>query len=365
MKDLDLFRGKRVLVTGDTGFKGSWLSCWLRLLGADVVGYALPAGTQDLFRLLSLDRKIHHVNGDIRDGTAFHKVCRRFKPEFLFHLAAQSLVRVSHEDPKRTFDVNVGGSVNVLEAARRSPSLRALIYVTSDKCYENKEWVWGYRERDRLGGRDPYSASKAAAEMVFAGYRESFFRERPRFGLASVRAGNVIGGGDWSADRLIPDCVRALLRGRPIVLRNPSSTRPWQHVLDPLYGYLLLASRLHARPGNYSGSWNFGPREDAARTVRQVAERVVACWGTGRIQVKADKLAPQEANWLHLNCDKAHLRLGWRPRWDFERAVTETVRWYRDTARRSPAAAPSNEPGRPLAAALAERQIREYTESRP
>lgn len=330
---LALFRGTRVFVTGDTGFKGSWLSLWLHLLGADVVGYALPPSEgQRHFKLLNLNRKIHHINGDIRDLTLLKKETGRFRPTFLFHLAAQSLVRRSYDDPKTTFETNIGGSMNVLEAARATPSLRSLVYVTSDKCYKNKEWVWGYRENDELGGGDPYSVSKAAAELVFSCYRDSFFVNRPRFGMASVRAGNVIGGGDGSPDRIVPDCVRALQKKRPIVLRYPQATRPWQHVLDPLYGYLLLATRLFAAPNDFSGSWNFGPREESSRSVKDLAETIVRFWGGGQIRVAPVKSPLHEASFLTLNCEKAHKHLGWFPRWDFDRSVRETVSWYREDA---------------------------------
>jgi CDP-glucose 4,6-dehydratase len=327
---LAVFRGKRVLVIGDTGFKGSWLSLWLDLLGADVVGYSLPNRSRDAhYNRLALGKVIHHVDGDIRDLRALTKVFQRFHPQLVFHLAAQALTRLSYEDPKRTFDVNVGGSVNVLEAARSTPSLRSLIYATSDKCYRNKEWTWGYRENDELGGADPYSASKAAAELVFAAYLESFFKARTKLGIASVRAGNVIGGGDWAADRIVPDCMRALRSNRPITLRHPAATRPWQHVLDPLYGYLLLAARLYREPMAYRGSWNFGPHPESSRTVKILADAVVSNWGKGTVRAKPAAPTAHEASLLFLNCDKARKDLGWQTRWEFERAVAETVRWYR------------------------------------
>ena len=327
---LTAFRGKRVIVTGDTGFKGSWLALWLRELGAEVVGYALPPEREsDHFNVLGLDRLIRHVDGDIRDLKLLREVFREFQPEFLFHLAAQPLVRLSYEDPKVTFDTNVGGSVNVLEAARSTASLRSMIYVTSDKCYKNKEWVWGYRESDELGGHDPYSASKAAAELVFAAYVSSYFANRTGFGAASVRAGNVIGGGDWAADRIVPDAIRALQGGAPVVLRNPLSTRPWQHVLEPLSGYLLLAARLYRTPKEYSGAWNFGPRNESIRTVKDLADAIIGSWGTGEIRADIQEGRPHEAQLLHLACEKAHHFLGWYPRWDFHRAVVETVRWYK------------------------------------
>jgi CDP-glucose 4,6-dehydratase len=347
-----LFRGKRILVTGDTGFKGSWLCLWLHELGAEVAGYALPPERDnDHFQQLGLDGMIRHVTGDIRDAGSLTRLCREFQPEFLFHLAAQSLVRTSYEDPKATFDTNVAGSVNVLEAVRATPSLRSVIYVTSDKCYRNREWLWGYRENDELGGHDPYSASKAAAEVVFSSYVDSFFSKCVGLGAASVRAGNVIGGGDWAQDRIIPDCIRALLDRQPVKVRNPVATRPWQHVLEPLSGYLLTAAKLYHQPKEFSGAWNFGPPDDSIRTVRELAEKVVACWGDGTVQVAPETDAPHEATLLHLNCDKAHHLLRWSPRWDFARAVSETVDWYRSAS--------AGEPVRELS----RRQIHEYMES--
>lgn len=327
---LSVFRGKRVLVTGDTGFKGSWLSLWLHDLGADVMGYALPPRQDDdHYHLLGLGDLIHHVDGDIRDLSFLEKVCFEFQPEFIFHLAAQSLVRMSYEMPKVTFDTNVGGSVNILEMARALTSLRVLIYVTSDKCYRNKEWIWGYREVDELGGDDPYSASKAAAEIIFNAYVAAFFSKRRNFGAASVRAGNVIGGGDWSSDRIVPDCIRALKSGNPIVLRNPDATRPWQHVMEPLFGYLLLASRLYHSPKMYAGSWNFGPTDEAFRTVRNLAEGVVRFWGEGEVIVAPQSDDPVESMLLHLNCDKAKRLLSWSCGMDFEATVAKTVEWYK------------------------------------
>lgn len=326
----ELFRNRRVLVTGDTGFKGSWLALWLHQLEAKVLGFALPPEREkDHFNLLGLENLIEHVNGDIRDGTAVQKTVDRFQPEILFHLAAQPLVRLSYAEPKLTFDTNVAGSVNVLEAARRCESLKTLVYVTSDKCYRNNEWIWGYRETDPLGGHDPYSASKAAAELVFSAYQDSYFNARPGFGAATVRAGNVIGGGDWATDRLVPDAIRALQADRPIQIRNPHSTRPWQHVLEPLSGYLLAAARLFHEPKRFSGPWNFGPDPRSIRTVGELVQMVVAEWGSGKVEVAPQSGAPYEARLLHLNCDKANQLLQWRPKWDAERAVAETVRWYR------------------------------------
>lgn len=330
---LSIFRGKRVLVTGDTGFKGAWLSLWLSQLGAQVCGYALPPErADDHFNLLKLRERITHQDGDIRDLQQLQAFFEHAQPEFVFHLAAQALVRRSYREPKETFDTNIGGSVNVLECVRATPTVRSLVYITSDKCYRNREWVWGYRENDELGGRDPYSASKAAAELVFSAYGDSYFQARDNFGFASVRAGNVIGGGDWSEDRIVPDCVRALSQSQPIVLRRPQATRPWQHVLEPLGGYLMLAAALHREPKRFSSAWNFGPALEANRTVLDLAQAVVAEWGGGRIEVESSDADPHEAGLLHLSCDKAHHVLGWQPRWDFTRTVRETIAWYRAMA---------------------------------
>jgi CDP-glucose 4,6-dehydratase len=335
---LSFYKGKRVLVTGDTGFKGSWLSLWLKELGAEVTGYALPPERDnDHFYLLGLDKLIHHIDGDIRDLPKLKRIMDEFQPDFLFHLAAQALVRLSYDDPKLTFDTNISGSVNILEAVRLSSSLRSVIYVTSDKCYRNKEWIWGYRENDELGGRDPYSASKAAAEVVFSSYVDSFFSKQTALGIASVRAGNVIGGGDWAADRIVPDSIKFLQLKEPIVLRNPSATRPWQHVLEPLYGYLMLAVKLYNTPENFSGSWNFGPGGESIRTVQELSEKIICQWGEGEVRCNKQSNAPHEATLLHLNCDKAHHLLGWNSRWDFDRTVTETVKWYKEVVEGKPA----------------------------
>lgn len=324
------FAGKRVLVTGDTGFKGSWLCLWLHQLGAQVLGYALPPeGPDDHFKLLGLDNMIEHVDGNILDCAALNAVFARFEPEVVFHLAAQPLVRYSYDEPKLTFDTNVAGSVNVLEAVRASVSVKAFVYVTSDKCYKNNEWIWGYRENDEMGGHDPYSASKAAAELVFSSYQDSFFCKRAGFGAATVRAGNVIGGGDWALDRIVPDSIRALRQEQAIHLRNPHSTRPWQHVLEPLSGYLMTAARLLDDPQRYAGAWNFGPDSESIRTVGELATMVVKGWGAGEVVVDQQVDAPHEATLLHLNCDKAHQLMRWRPKWNADRAVAETVLWYR------------------------------------
>ncbi|MBT3596630.1 MAG: CDP-glucose 4,6-dehydratase [Verrucomicrobia bacterium] len=328
---LSSFKGRRVFVTGHTGFKGSWLTFLLNEIGAEVLGYALPpVGKKNHFELLELAETISHVEADIRDGEKLTAVMNKFQPEFVFHLAAQALVRPSYSDPKSTFETNVMGSVNLLEAVRKCESVRSLVYITSDKCYENLEWLWGYRENDRLGGHDPYSASKASAEIVFSAYVRSFFFDRPSLGAASTRAGNVIGGGDWAVDRIIPDCVRAIESQKTIDLRNPSATRPWQHVLEPLSGYLLLAASLRKKPSVFAGSWNFGPSSKEVRTVLEVAEHLIARFGSGSISCASNENSHHEAGLLQLNCDRAHQMLEWYPRWDFERTLDMTVDWYRN-----------------------------------
>lgn len=327
---LSAFAARRVMVTGHTGFKGSWLAFLLKEIGAEVLGYALPAEQPvSHFAALGLAESIRHVEADVRDGARLAETMTAFQPEFVFHLAAQALVRPSYADPRTTFETNVMGSVNLLEAVRQCESVRSLVYITSDKCYENLEWVWGYRENDRLGGHDPYSASKAAAEIAFAAYARSFFAQRPELGAATVRAGNVIGGGDWAVDRIVPDCIRAIALAKPVVLRNPNATRPWQHVLEPLAGYLLLAARLREQPVTYSGAWNFGPPSSEVCTVLEVAERIVSRFGRGSIVIEAGEARAHEANLLQLNCDKASQLLGWRPRWNVEQTLAATADWYK------------------------------------
>jgi len=326
----EIFQNKKILITGDTGFKGSWLAYWLSYLGAVVYGFALPPERDyDHYAALGLENLIHHKDGDIRVFTQVRDFMKKIQPEFVFHLAAQPLVRKSYHEPKLTFDTNIGGSVNILEAVRLTPSVKVLIAITSDKCYKNKEWCWGYRENDEMGGKDPYSASKAAAEIVYSAYQDSFFNNRPQFGAASVRAGNVIGGGDWSADRIVPDCIRALENNKPIELRNPHATRPWQHVMEPLSGYLILASRMYENPKQFGGSYNFGPESREMHTVYDVAKELISVWGAGEIKITRKDNNPPEAGLLHLNCDKAHHYLGWYPKWGFKKTVEQTARWYK------------------------------------
>jgi len=330
MTDLkQAFAGRRVLVTGHTGFKGSWLAYWLHRLGAEVTGFALaPAYERSHFERLGLDRKFVHMEGDLRDPAAILDTVRSAQPEFVFHLAAQALVRRSYADPKETFDTNVGGAVNLLEALRLTGGVETLVFCTSDKCYLNVGRAEGYAETDTLGGHDPYSGSKAAAEMVFHAYDHSFLAPAG-IAAASVRAGNVVGGGDWAEDRILPDCIRALEAGRDIVLRNPDATRPWQHVLDPLNGYMNLALALRDNPGAFRGGWNFGPEAAAPMTVMEVAERAIAAWGSGAVRVERPADAPPEHHLLQLDIAKATQALGWRPRWSMSRAVDESVAWYK------------------------------------
>ena len=324
------FKDKKVLITGHTGFKGSWLAFLLFEMGADVMGFALPPETDtNHFDLLGLSKKIKHVEGDIHDAKLLAETLGGFKPDFVFHMAAQAIVRSSYDDPVNTFSTNIMGSVNLLDAVRRCDSVRSLVYITSDKCYENVEWVWGYRENDLLGGHDPYSASKAAAELVFSSYTRSFFHDRVSLGAATVRAGNVIGGGDWALDRIIPDCIRAIEAGKPISIRNPNATRPWQHVLEPLSGYLLLAARLYEEPNKWKGSWNFGPSTHEVCTVQKVAEVIIEHLGKGEIEISNSTRQLHEAHLLQLNCDKAHQLLNWYPRWNSEKTLQKTALWYK------------------------------------
>jgi CDP-glucose 4,6-dehydratase len=330
----DLYRNRRVLITGHTGFKGGWLAIWLRELGARVSGYALePPGEPNLFSISGLQDQLRHHHGDVRDYAALESVFRKEQPEMVFHLAAQPLVRLSYEDPRRTFDTNVGGTVNLLEAVRHTPSVRVLVNVTSDKCYDNKEWVWGYRECDPMGGHDPYSASKGCAELVFQAYMKSFFSGKASSGMpigaATARAGNVIGGGDWGKDRLLPDCIRALSAGEPIRVRSPMAVRPWQHVLEPLCGYLHLGARLWAAPEIYSGAWNFGPEEASHVTVKRLVESLITLWGHGSWEDLSDPNAPHEARLLKLCCDKARGELGWRGVLDMDECLRMTAAWYK------------------------------------
>ena len=330
----DIYKKRKVLITGHTGFKGSWLAIWLKELGADVVGYSLePPSEPNNFEATKLQEKITHIHGDIRDLDRLMGTFKKYQPEFVFHLAAQPLVRLSYEEPKLTFDTNVGGTVNVFEAVRKTPSVKVLVNITSDKCYENREWVWGYRENDPMGGHDPYSASKGCAELVFNAYLKSFFSQSAAqnrtIGAASARAGNVIGGGDWGADRLVPDCIRALSGHQPIGIRSPQAVRPWQHVLEPLGGYLLLGAALWQDPQKYSGPWNFGPDNGSHLTVAEMADRLIKYWGSGSWDDLSDPKALHEANLLKLNCDKAHAELNWYSVLTIDECLQMTAGWYK------------------------------------
>lgn len=338
---LNAFRGKTVLVTGHTGFKGAWLSIWLEQLGARVIGYALaPPTCPSLFDTCNLESRLEHIEGDVRDIAQLQQVVVRSCPDFVFHLAAQSLVLPSYETPRETFDVNVMGTVSLLEAIRLSRHPCTIVMVTTDKVYENREWEYSYREVDPLGGYDPYSASKSAMEIVISSYRRSFFPvERVAehgVKLASARAGNVIGGGDWAAHRIVPDAVRALSANMPFVVRHPDALRPWQHVLEPLSGYLWLAAKMSQGGGEkYADAWNFGPAPNTERTVADLADAIVAAWGSGHWIAGGDSDPPHEARQLKLSIERAYSYLGWFPLWDFTTTVNRTIAWYKDAMGRS------------------------------
>lgn len=325
---MGFWHGKKVLLTGHTGFKGSWLSLWLNLLGAKVTGFSISAEKDSLFARAGGEQLVKSVMGDIRQPDALAETFQSSQPGIVFHLAAQALVRPGFADPVGTFATNVMGTINVLEAVRRTPSVRAVVIVTSDKCYENREWVWGYREQDPMGGYDPYSASKGCAELVTSSYRRSFFGEGAA--VASVRAGNVIGGGDWAVDRIVPDIIRAVSKGEPVLVRSPNAVRPWQHVCEPLHGYMMLAERLYAGEREFAEGWNFGPNDEGATTVGRLVDSVCRQWGRGASWEKDPNAHPHEANYLKLDCSKARARLGWRPRLNVSQALEWTVEWYRD-----------------------------------
>ncbi len=336
--DKQFWKNKRVFITGHTGFKGSWLCLWLHRLGAVVSGYALqPPTDPSLFELCRVGTLVDSTIADVRDSEALAAALLKADPEIVIHMAAQPLVRDSYRVPVETYAVNVLGTVHLLEAVRKCRSVKAVVNVTTDKCYENKEWVWGYREQEPLGGYDPYSSSKACSELVTAAYRSSYFNSNsssePGVALATARAGNVIGGGDWAADRLVPDCVRAMLQGSPVRVRNPHAIRPWQHVLEPLSGYLLLAQKLFEDGPRFSEAWNFGPDDDDARPVEWIVKRLCDRWG-GKASFTIDQGDhPHEAHYLKLDCSKAKTKLGWQPRWNLDRALEEVLDWtrcYRD-----------------------------------
>ena len=346
----DTYENQSVLVTGHTGFKGTWLTEWLQTIGADATGYALDPPTQpNLFEALDLGSRVRHIVADVRDRDRLTAEVLAAEPSIIFHLAAQAIVRRAYAEPRETFETNIMGTVNVLEAARACPSVRAVVIVTSDKCYQNHETDQTFRETDAMGGRDPYSASKGAAELVTAAYRDSYFVDGAA--VASVRAGNVIGGGDWAEDRIIPDAARAFAAGDPLIVRNPDATRPWQHVLEPLSGYLWLGARLLRDGQRYAGGWNFGPANAKGdRSVRWVVEQFVAEWGSGSWTSGADAASqPHEAHRLSLDSTKAREQLGWTPVWDTQTAVHRTAAWYHEYYR-----APSS------ARDLVDHQLRAY-----
>lgn len=329
----DFWAGKRVLLTGHTGFKGGWLALWLASMGARVMGYALAPSTQpSLWQYSEGYSGLSSTIADVRDLATFSETVKTFRPEIVFHLAAQALVRASYEDPVGTYSANVMGTVHVLEAVRQMTGVRAVVVVTSDKCYENREWVWGYRESEPMGGRDPYSNSKGCAELVTAAYRASYFSAAGSAAVASARAGNVIGGGDWAADRIVPDIVRAAIAGDPVRIRNPNATRPWQHVLEPLSGYLQLAEALCNAPAEHTEGWNFGPTDEDAVPVGQIVSTVSRLWGPAARWVADKGPHPHEAHFLKLDSSKARSRLGWRPRLGLASALEWTVEWYKTQA---------------------------------
>ena len=332
--DAAFWQGKRVFLTGHTGFKGGWLSLWLQQLGAEVTGYALEAPTTpSLFEVANVARGMVSIIGDVRDGEALKRAMAQARPEIVIHMAAQPLVRYSYVNPVETYATNVMGVVNLLEAVRATPGVRSVVNVTSDKCYENREWPWGYRENEAMGGYDPYSNSKGCAELVTAGYRSSFFNAEKYaehgIALGSGRAGNVIGGGDWALDRLIPDMLRAIGAGEPVMIRNPHSIRPWQHVLEPLSGYLTLAEKLYTEGPVHAEGWNFGPHDTDAKPVEWIIERMTQEWGAGASWSLDGQDHPHEATYLKLDCSKARGQLGWHPRWDIGQTIAKIVEWHK------------------------------------
>ncbi|MDH5359393.1 MAG: CDP-glucose 4,6-dehydratase [Gammaproteobacteria bacterium] len=323
----DIYKSRRILITGHTGFKGSWLTLWLKRLGADITGISLPATTYPNHWNL-LDLSINEYIQDIRDSEAVNKIIKETQPEIIFHLAAQPLVRFSYAEPLLTWETNVMGTANILNASREIDNLKAIVAITTDKCYENKEWTWGYRENDQLGGYDPYSASKAATELLASSYRNSYYSNNRGPLLATARAGNVIGGGDWSQDRLIPDLIRAVAEKQTLIVRSPSATRPWQHVLESLAGYLMLGERLLNDEQNYAEAWNFGPDLSSNRSVYDVLEETNTHWNEFKWKVTQTP-QPHEANLLYLDSTKAKSILGWNPVWGFQETIEKTASWYR------------------------------------
>lgn len=337
--DMDIydgfFAGKKVLVTGHTGFKGSWLSIWLNELGAEVIGIGLePHSEKDNYVLSGIGNRIEtDIRVDIRDGKKIKDIFVQYQPEVIFHLAAQPLVRLSYESPVETYQTNLMGTINILEAIRVTNSVKVGIMITTDKCYENREQIWGYREEDAMGGYDPYSSSKGCCELAIASWRRSFFNpydyEKHGKAIASVRAGNVIGGGDWAVDRIVPDCIRAIENNQPIEIRSPKSIRPWQHVLEPLSGYMVLAKKMWDEPTKYSGGWNFGPQTESVTTVWEVAQKIIQHYGQGSLKDVSDPKALHEATLLTLDITKAQVKLGWKPRMNIDQCIELVADWYK------------------------------------
>jgi CDP-glucose 4,6-dehydratase len=333
----EFWQGRKVLITGHTGFKGSWLSLWLQAMGAELRGIALaPTTTPALFDVAQVVKGMDSQLADIRDASVIARLVRDFQPEIIIHMAAQPLVRLSYQQPIETYAINIMGTVHVLEAARHAGSVRTIVNITTDKCYDNREWAWGYREDEPMGGHDPYSSSKGCVELVSNAYRKSFLNEAG-IAMATARAGNVIGGGDWALDRLVPDTLLALEKGLPVKIRNPHATRPWQHVLEPLSGYLLLAEKMHeqgqtqasTQAQNFAEGWNFGPRDEDARTVQWIVEHLCQAWGPSASWQLQPGKHPHEANYLKLDISKAKQRLQWAPRWSLEQALEHIIHWHR------------------------------------
>lgn len=334
MIDKSFWDGKRVFITGHTGFKGSWISLWLQSMGAIVHGYSLPAPTNpSLFEVAGVAGGMESEFGDIRDYPQLFQSIDKFRPDIIFHMAAQPLVRLSYLEPVETYSTNVMGTVHLLEAVRHTQGVKAVVNITSDKCYDNKEWVWSYRENEAMGGYDPYSNSKGCAELVTSAYRNSYFNpnsyHKHGVAVATVRAGNVIGGGDWALDRIVPDILKAFEQAQPVIIRNPHAIRPWQHVLEPLSGYLLLAQNLFINGAEYADAWNFGPNESDATPVSEIVEQMVSLWGEGAAWLLDGGEHPHEANYLKLDCSKAKMKLQWQPRWDLNTTLSRIIKWHK------------------------------------
>ena len=327
-KYLDVYKDKKVLITGHTGFKGSWLCLVLKILGAKVYGYSLkPKNSYSNFYLNKLDKNMNNLFGDIRDYKKLDKYISKVKPNIVFHLAAQALVKDSYIDPIKTFSTNIMGTANILNIIKNKKFVKSFICITSDKCYENKEWIHGYRENDQLGGIDPYSSSKASAEIIFSSFLRSIFDLKKR-GYATARAGNIIGGGDWSDNRIVPDAIRSIIQKKKLFLRNPNSTRPWEHVLEPINGYLKLGYHLYREPEKFTGSWNFGPSNNKRKTVKDLVDLLFKILKKGKIKTQNKKKNFYESKELQLNCEKSNKYLEWRTKWNFEKTVLKTAEWY-------------------------------------